>query len=206
MLMIIGNLDTVYKVELSGNNHVFSWRVDSSPHGLSVSTACNLLVACFGAYKIQEYTVSGSLIREILLKSNDAMFRPIHAIQVASDQFVVSCLNVTNKVDDVIEVDTKGRVVVSYINHLKTTTEQKFNVPRRLSVDKNDCIIVTDTWKNRILTLNRSSNCCARELSVKSVDGGLQQPSCLYFDVPHNRLFVGESLGHCRILMFDNVV
>ena len=40
--------NTVYKVKLSGNNQVFSWRVDGDPHGLSINTACNLLVACCG--------------------------------------------------------------------------------------------------------------------------------------------------------------
>ena len=81
---------TVYKVELSGNNQVFSWCVDGDPQGLSINTACNLLVACCGANKIVEYTASGSLVREICLKSNDVVLSPYHAIQLISDQFVVS--------------------------------------------------------------------------------------------------------------------
>jgi DNA-binding beta-propeller fold protein YncE len=97
--------NTVYKVELSGNNQVFSMRVDDGPCGLSINTACNLLVAC--SYKIVEYTTSGSLVREICLKSNDVELDPLHAMQLTSDQFVVSCYNATNKVHDVIEVDTK---------------------------------------------------------------------------------------------------
>jgi hypothetical protein len=83
--------NTVYKVELSGNNQVFSWRVDGEPYGLSINTACNLLVACCLAYKIVEYTTSGSLVREICLKSNDVQLWPLHAIQLTSDLFVVSC-------------------------------------------------------------------------------------------------------------------
>jgi hypothetical protein len=42
-----------------------------------------------------------------------------------------------------------------------------------------------------------------RDLPV-SVDGGLKQPKCLYFDGPNGRLFVGESSGK-RVLVFDNV-
>jgi hypothetical protein len=184
---------------------VFSWRVDRWPLGLSINTACNLLVACPGANKIVEYTTNGSLVREICLKSNDVELCPLHAIQLTNDQFVVSCLNVTNKVNDVVEVDTKGRVVVSYTNQLQSTTQHKFDWPRRLSVDKNnEFILVADS--SRIVILNRSSNGSARELNVKSVDGGLQGPTCLHFDTSQNRLFVGEWSGRHRVLMFDNVI
>jgi hypothetical protein len=130
--MSVTGQHTVYKVELSANNKVSKWSVGSGPRGLSINTACNLIVACGGdwsaAGKIQEYnTTSGSLVREISLKSNDVELRPYHAIQLTSDQFVVSCWNVTNKVYDVVEVDTKGRVVVSYRNQLKSTTQHEFN-------------------------------------------------------------------------------
>jgi hypothetical protein len=39
---------TVYKIELTGDNQVFKWRVEggSRPTGLSINTACNLLVSC----------------------------------------------------------------------------------------------------------------------------------------------------------------
>jgi predicted RNA-binding protein with PIN domain len=73
-------------------------------------------------------------------------------------------------------------------------------------VDKNnEFILVADTDNDRIVILNRSLKCDARELNVMmSVDGGLQQPQCLYFNSSQNRLFVGESGGRCRVLVFDN--
>jgi hypothetical protein len=192
---------TIYKVELSGNNQVFSWRVDGGPRGLSINTACNLLVACYWAKKILEYATNGSLVREICLESNDVELRPEHAIQLTSDQFVVGCSN------DVVEVDTTGRVVFSYTNQLQSTAQHKFNYPCRLSVDKNnECIFVADLWNNRIVIMNRSPNCCARELNVMSVDGGLQRPSCLHFDTSQNQLFVGEWSDQRRVLIFDNVI
>jgi 6-phosphogluconolactonase (cycloisomerase 2 family) len=108
-------------------------------------------------------------------------------------------------VPDVVEVDSKGRVVVSYTNQLQSTTRHKFNGPRRLSVDKNnEFILVADKDNNRIVILNRSLNSCARELNVMSVDGGLQEPYCLHFDTSQNRLLVGEYSG--RVLIFDNVI
>jgi NHL repeat len=140
-----------------------------------------------------------------LVKSNDVELHPYHAIQLTSDQFVVSCYNATNSVHDVVEVDKKGRVVVSYINQLQSTTQCKFNVPLRLSVDKNnELILVADSGNNRIVILNRSLNCCARELNVMSVDGGLRGPSCLHVDTSQNRLIVGDWIG--RVLMFVSVI
>jgi hypothetical protein len=43
----------------------------------------------------------------------------------------------------------------------------------------------------------------ARDLPV-SLDGGLKQPSCLYFDESNGRLCVGEWNGK-RVLIFNNV-
>jgi NHL repeat len=203
---------TVFKVELTGKNKLSSWQVDRRPYGLSLNTICNLLVACHGANKIQEYTTCGLLVREICLRVNDCDLYPYHAIQLASGQFVVGCSNgkwPPDTVYDVVEVDTKGRVVLSYNYQLESTSQPKFNWPRRLSVvENNRHIIVTDCWNQRILILNRSMNCCARELDVSSVDGGLQRPTCLHFDESQNRLFVGESklFSQCRVLVFDNVI
>jgi DNA-binding beta-propeller fold protein YncE len=204
--------DTVYKVELSAEYKVSKWRVDSGPRGLSINTACNLIVACWWASKIQEYNTNGLLVREISLKSHDVVLCPYHAIQLTSDQFVVSCYNVTNEVWDVVEVDTKGRVVISYRNQLKSTTQHEFNDPRHTSVDKNnEFILVADKKNNIIVILDRSMKSCAHELNVASIAGGLQEPSCLYFNVSQNQLFVGERsrswlLSKYRVLMFDNVI
>jgi NHL repeat len=202
-----GREDIVHKVKLSGYNKVFSWRVGSRPQGLSINTACNLLVTCYSANKILEYTTSGLMVRVICLKSNDVQLRPWHAVQLTSDEFVISCWNEINDEYDVVEVDTKGRVVVSYTNQLQLATQLKFNWPHRLSVDKNnDFIFVADFGNDRIVILNRSLKYRARELYVMSVDGGLQSPSGLYFDTSQNRLFVGEREGQCRVLTIDNPI
>jgi 6-phosphogluconolactonase (cycloisomerase 2 family) len=166
------------------------------------------------AGKIQEYnTTSGSLVREISLELKDVKLSPLHAIQLMTSdhQFVMCCYNVTSESYDVVEVDTERRqVVVSYTNQLKSTTQHKFSWPRHLSVDKNnEFILVADTDNNRIVILNRSLKCDARELNVMmSVDGGLQRPRCLYFNSSQNRLFVGECnwSGQSRVLVFDNVI
>jgi DNA-binding beta-propeller fold protein YncE len=164
---------TVYKIELTGDNQVFKWRVegDSKPVGLSINTACNLLVSCRDDNKLLEYTSSGSLVREIRLES---MMRPWHAIQLTSDQFVVCTSD-----DDVVEVNSRGQVVVSYKNQLQSTTRHQFNDPRHLAVDKNnECIFVADTNNNRIVMLSRSLK-CAREFKA-SVDGSRLQDRVVF--------------------------
>jgi DNA-binding beta-propeller fold protein YncE len=202
------NKDTVYKIDLSTSyKKVFSWRVGLNPHGLSVNSVCHLLVACRDAKKIQEYTTSGLLVREISLQSNDVTFNPHHAIQLTNNQFVMCCWNETSKVYDVVEVDQNGRVVVSYTNQLQSTTIPHFNVPRRILVDKNSkYILVADSTNGRIVILNRSLNIRAFDLNVTSVDGGMKGPSCLHFGEPRNRLFVGERSGQFRVLVFDKVI
>jgi hypothetical protein len=127
----------------------------------------------------------------------------LHAIQLTNDQFVISCVNVTTDMYDVVEVDAKGSAIFSFTNQLQSTTHHRFNSPRRLSVDKNNGFILeADMSNDRIVILNRSLK-FARELNVMSV--GLERPSCLYFDSSKHRLFVGERGKH-RVLIFDNVI
>ena len=183
---------TVYKIELTGHNEVSKWRVDGRwPSGLSINDACNLLVTCLGGKKLLEYTPSGSLIREIRLQLTSS---PVHAIQLTSDQFVVCTLN------DVVEVNSQGQVVISYKNQLQSTTRHQFKSPVHLAVDKNnECIFVADQVNDRIVMLSRSLK-CAREFNV-SVDSSRLQPQCLYLNQSNSRLYVGSFFG--LIFVFD---
>jgi DNA-binding beta-propeller fold protein YncE len=202
------NNATVYQVQLPADNKTSKWSVGRSPRGLSINTACNLLVACRDDYKIQEYnTTSGSLVREICLKSNNGKsLNPYYAIQLTSGEFVVCC-GADGYVHDVVEVDVNGRLVVSYTNQLQSTTQQNFSFPRHLAVDKNnEYILVADWCNDRIVMLSRPLNRCAREFDVTSVVGGLKRPSCLHFNESQGRLFVGELNDQRRILVFDNVI
>jgi 6-phosphogluconolactonase (cycloisomerase 2 family) len=215
---------TVHKIELTGDNEVFKWRLadDSMPNGLSINTECNLLVSCYD--KLLEYTSNGSLVREIRLESirlesitrpQHAMKRPCHAIQLTSDQFVVSADDDTDvlgfgfsrmrssKSHDVIEVNSRGQVVFSYENQLQSTTRPEFKGPSHLAVDKNnECIFVADVGNDRIVMLKRSLK-CAREFKA-SVDGSrLQSPSRVYFNQSNSHLYVGEWINGGRIFVFD---
>jgi DNA-binding beta-propeller fold protein YncE len=200
--------DVVYKVEMSGNNQVSGWTVDSGPEGLSVNSACNVLVACHKACVIQEYTAKGgNLIRRIALIANEVKLSPYHVVQLTTGQYVVSYSygNPMKPLYGVSEVDDRGRIVFKYDSELESTTHSRFSWPNRLAVDKSSrYILVADANNHRILIIDRSSR-GARQLSV-SRDNELCQPSCLHLDKSRDRLFVSEFDDFTRrIFVFDDV-
>jgi len=188
--------NNIHRVELSGSNAVKKWSVADSPTGLSVNIAHNLVVACCGANKLQEYTTHGSLVREICLHG---VTNPWHAIQLSTGDYVVS-QHVSPGVVSVVGVD--GRIINSYGQSQRSHVGQ-MNCPTSLAVTKNDDILVADEDNNRILSINRSTG-CVQELAL-FVDGGIQQPCGLCLDESRGRLYVGECGGQRRVLVFDGV-
>jgi hypothetical protein len=197
---------TVYKLELANDNKLSHWRVGRRPTGLSLNAARNLLVTCHVAKQLQEYTPSGSLVRKMNLE-----LRPFHAIQLSDDRFVV-CYSVSVYLDDVSEMDSQGRVAVSYTNLLQSTcssysnqlsltAEHQFYVPRHLAAHGNN-VFIADRENNRIVMVNHSLK-CINELYA-SVDGNrLNEPHCLYLDKSNFRLYVGEGVASGRLFLFD---
>jgi len=191
------NNNNIQRVELSGSNAVKKWFVARLPTGLSVNIAHNLVVACHGANKLQEYTTHGSLVREICLQSG--VTNPWHAIQLSTGDYVVS-QNVSPGVVSVVGVD--GQVIHSH-GQSQTSDVGQMKNPTSLAVTKNDDILVADQSNNRILSINRSTG-CVQELAL-SVDGGIQRPVGLCLDESRGRLYVGELGGQHRVLVFDGV-
>jgi len=189
--------DHVHRVELSGSNAVKKWSVDSSPRGLSVNREHNLIVACFGANKLQEYTTHGSLVREICLQAG--VTQPYHGIQLSIGDYVVSQWTSPGVVS-VVGVD--GQVVRSY-GQSQTSDVGQMKNPTSLAVTKNDDILVADEDNNRILSINSSFD-SIQELAL-SVDGGIHEPRGLCLDESRGRLYVGEYGGEYRVLVFDGV-
>jgi len=84
---------SVYRADLTGGNAVnlpvMKWYVASGPRGLSVNKEYNVVVACHGENKLQEYTTRGSLVREICLQA-PTIDRPWQALQLSTGEYVVS--------------------------------------------------------------------------------------------------------------------
>jgi len=176
---------------------VKKWSVAMGPRGLSVNIAHNLVVACYGANKLQEYTTHGSLVREICLQSG--VIRPWHVIQLSTGDYVVSQWKSPGVVS-VVGVD--GQVIHSY-GQSQTSDVGQMKRPASLAVTKNDDILVADDVNGRILSINRSTG-CVQELAL-SVDGGIQRPRGLCLDESRGRLYVGECRGQYQVLVFDGV-
>jgi len=190
----------IHRAGLRGSNAVMKWSVKwsvaSHPAGLSVNSAHNVVVACNGANKLQEYTTDGSLVREICLQAG--VTSPWHAVQLSSGDYVVSQCWSPNVVS-VVGVD--GQVRHSY-GQSQTSDVGQMKHPLGLAVTKNDDILVVDCDNNRILSMN-SSVSSIQELTLP-VDGGIQQPYCLCLDESRGRLYVGECGRKYRALVFDD--
>ena len=190
----------IYKIELFDGNQL-GWKVGSGPQGISVNKECNVLVSCNGwmSSEVQEYTSSGSLVRQVTLMSlKSDTFGPLHAIQLANyNQFVVSHDIPANGIS---VVDWEGNFIASYRN---SKDIKPLKHPKMLAVDRNDFVLAADRGNNRIVILNLSMS-GARDLPLLIDGGGLEGPYCMYLDESRGRLYVGEFDGH-RVLVFDNV-
>jgi len=188
---------SIHRAELTGSNAVTKWSVANSPAGLSVNKAHNVVVTCYSARKLQEYTTHGSLVREICLQAG--VTSPWHATQLSSGDYVVSQYRSPAGVVSVVGVD--GQVRHSY-GQSQTSDVRQMKYPRGLAVTKNDDILVADSGNNRILSMN-SSLSSIQELALP-VDGGIKDPYCLCLDELQGRLYVGEYGGR-RVLVFGDV-
>jgi len=187
---------SIHRAELAGSNTVMKWSVANEPAGLSVNRAHNVVVACQGAKKLQEYTTHGSLVREICLQA--FVMSPRHAVQLSSGDYVVSQFTSPGMV---IVVGVDGQVRYS-CGQSQTPGGRKMANPRGLAVTKNDDILVADYGNNRILSMNSSVG-FIQQLTLP-VDGGIQQPYCLCLDESQGRLYVGElSGGHVLVFADD---
>ena len=180
---------SIHRVELSGSKAVKKWKVSSWPAGLSVNKAHNLVVVCFNAKILQEYTTRGSLVRQIPVQA--AGSSPWHAVQLSNDDYAVSHFK-SSSVVSVVGVD--GQVVSSYS---QTSDGLQMKYPCDLAVTKNDDILVADSDNNRILLIQRSTG-CVQELRLP-VDGGIQQPTGPCLDESRGRLYVSENRGQHRV-------
>ena len=188
--------DRIHRVDLSGSSAVKQWSVANGPAGLSVNKEHNVVVACRGAHKLQEYTTHGTLVREISLQPVGAS-SAWHAVQLSTGDYVVS-----QDPGAVSVVGVDGQVVRSS-DQSQASNVGPMNRPRSLAVTRNDNILVADRSNNRILSLD-SSLSCAHELALP-VDNAIQEPCGLFLDELRKRLYVGERGGECRVLVFDNM-
>jgi len=189
------NGSQIHKIELSHNDKMTHWSVATHPVGVSVNKTNNVLVACYGVHKIQEYTTQGTLIRNVSLSPN--ITHVIHVTQLTCGQFVVTYGQWASSFKVSI-VGNDGVIVRSYCDETNSSIKS-LTGSSTVAVDSNDNILVCDWSTKRVIILN-SSLTTSRDLPLPSVNGGLNQPWSLYVDESRDRLYVGEWSGQ-RVLV-----
>jgi hypothetical protein len=187
-------MNCVHKVDLSTYDVTLKWSVAANPTGLSINSAHNVLVACSGANKIQEYSSDGLLIREIRISD-----KPSLGIQLSNGQIVVSQ---TDQLHRICKVKVGGRIVKSYGRHRGSGTGE-LNFPYSFAVDKTGYIIVVNHGDFRIVALNPSLT-EVRDLPLLA-EANIRYPFALYLDESRGRLNIGENYAERRVVVFDNV-
>jgi len=188
--------NTVHRVDLSGSNAVLKWSVARRPAGLSVNIEHNLLVVSQDESKLQIVTTHGTLLQNIQLQAN--IERPRQAVQLPTDQFLVSHFGSLNRV---CLVGVDGAVVRSYGGQQGSELTQ-MNSLAGLAVDREGRVLVADEHSDRLLVIDESLS-SAHEMSV-SVDGGLKGPYSLWYDQSRRRLYIGEWRGG-RVIVIGNL-
>jgi len=187
------NNHCIHRVDLSiaGANTLIKWRVANYQCALSVNSARNILVAYREVMKVQEYTPTGSLVREI--SDGNQLWQ---AIERSSGLLAVSRRGPAN---GIFTVSMSTQLKHGYGNRTGSGAGQ-MNSPCGLSVDSDGYILVADKYNRRILVINPSLT-DDRQLPLPS----LKNPYSLVLDRSRGRLYVGEVEDMNRLLVFDNV-
>jgi len=114
----IQRVDLLVGFKTKTNNAVKNWSVSTQPAGLSVNSSHNVLVACCGENKLQEYTTHGTLVKEIHLQAG--MTDQWQTMQLSSGNYVVTTLDIPL----VSIIGVNGQVLHSYGEPATTSTIQ----------------------------------------------------------------------------------
>jgi len=178
---------------VSGEDTLIKWEVAKNPVALSVNSAHNILVAHNFEKKVQEYTPTGSLVREI---SDSSML--FQAVELSSGMWAV---NTYGPIHGIFIESLGTRIRHSYGNQAGSGAGQMNNT-HGLTVDKCGYIIVTDSNNDRLMNPSLTD---ARQLPLP-ISTKLQRPYPIILDESRHggRLYVGEREGQNRLLVFDD--
>jgi DNA-binding beta-propeller fold protein YncE len=169
----------------------------TQPAGLSINSAANVLVVCYGNNTILEYNNGGGLVRSITLQGG--LTDPMHAVQLADGRYVVTLWNPTHSV---CIVDVNGNLAASYKRQdIKGEKINALQVPGHVALSKDECIVVADMNNNRIFVMDLTLT-NVRHLPLPAQ---FNNPFCVLINITDGRLYVGEWSGG-RVMAFDNII
>jgi len=172
-----------------------SWNVANQPAGLSFTLdgPPNVLVACHGAGKIQEWRPEGILIRQIQLPDESRLVW--HALQLTDTELVISHEGSQHRVAVVSTEDGRALQRCDQVGTIQ------LQYPRSIVVDRDTGrVLIADQCNNRIVVAENDLS-GARQLEV-NINQGLAWPYGLHLDQNRRRLYLTE-WNHGRILRLD---
>jgi hypothetical protein len=147
----------------------------------------NILVTSYWG-TIQEYTSIGSLVREVRTSGG-----PWQAVEVSEDVWAVSF----NTVNQVSLIYVNGTVLFS------TVAPGSSFYLLGLVVDKQGYVFVADYVNNQVLVLNPTLTAAQPLRVTGNATVVIYGPQALGLDPSTSYLYVGETRGPCRVLVFD---
>jgi len=190
--------DHLHALPITNDNdeeNATSWNVANQPAGLSFTLEGppNLLVACHGAGKIQEWSPEGILIRQIQLPDESRLVWDV--LQLTDTELLVSHEGTQHQVAVVSTED--GRALRS----CDQVDEVQLQYPRSIVLDRDlGRVLVADQCNNRIIVAETDLT-GARQLQV-DLNQGLAWPYGLHLDQNRRRLYLTE-WNQGRILRVD---
>ena len=155
----IGGYKCVHRLDVQGT--VTQFAVNDTPFGLSVNAAHKVLLTCpVVAPKIKEFSSHGVLLRELILP--DDVFKPHHAIQTRSGQFIVCHGGGVDPLHRVCMISADGRHIVHSHGGQPESDTGQCNMPLHLAVDDNESVFVADRYNRRVTLLSSRSTCCCQ--------------------------------------------
>jgi len=164
------------------------WPVNDKPSGLSVNTQHNLLVTCYVARKIKEFTTDGHIVLTVCLPGD--VITPCHTVETRSGQFIVCHGGRVDAVHRVCMISEDGRHIVHSHGGQKGSGTGQYDGPARLAVDNDEFIFILDLNNRRVTLLSPTLHYVRQ---VVSSDQLKWKPARVYLDVDRKYLYVTDN-------------
>jgi hypothetical protein len=188
----------ILKVDLSTYRVSHQWSTAANPMGLSVNAESEVLVACYGAPKLQKYKTDGTVVHDVNLQTI-GITNPVHAVQLSTGNYLVGHGSYT-AMQRLSEVSADGSSVIR--KYLPPSNQLSGYMAVSLK-GKQGNVLVCGGNKNTIQVLDFSLTKSVA-LPFPPEIGALNLPFAIHFDENRRRLYIGEWSG-CRVLVVDNV-
>lgn len=181
-----------------------TWAVDSCINRLSVTEDCHVIAVCPDKNKIFEYSSTGFLLLEIVLKPEMGIVRPRLALKMTSGNFLVSYDEGSYRTGIGLAIlNSKGTVLKLY-----SDSSQKSEFVNAMVIDRQGNILVTEMTAGRVFLLSSDLE-YKRELVTR--ENGIGVIIAMLLDEENGRLFVadcdfnfrGPKVENGRIMVFD---